>query len=214
MKGIVSTPDSLTSTKTRRVYPFVFIANDVELQKKADILFKQSLEQVNHRVLHENNLECIKNNEFTKEELSHWIDGIPHQMKAEVEIDHGQFKDMVNSMLDDNYHGQVKDVYFYHSDLCKSREQIQAGLSYAETQQSVRSKHLGSASWITDAAGDAVQHIQYCPFGEPFVNEHATGAGYSERFIFHRQGTRRGNGLRLLRRKVHGPRTDDRVAIR
>lgn len=24
MKGIVSTPDSLTSTKTRRVYPFVF----------------------------------------------------------------------------------------------------------------------------------------------------------------------------------------------
>ena len=28
MKGIVSTPDSLTSTKTRRIYPFVFIGND------------------------------------------------------------------------------------------------------------------------------------------------------------------------------------------
>ena len=38
------------------------IGNDVELQKKADILFKQSLEQVNHRVLGENDLKCIMNN--------------------------------------------------------------------------------------------------------------------------------------------------------
>lgn len=32
------------------------IDNDDGLQTKADMLFKQSLEQVNHRVLHENNL--------------------------------------------------------------------------------------------------------------------------------------------------------------
>ena len=32
------------------------IDNDDGLQTNADILFKQSLEQVNHRVLHENNL--------------------------------------------------------------------------------------------------------------------------------------------------------------
>ena len=134
------------------------IGNDVELQKKADILFKQSLEQVNHRVLRENNLECIKNNEFTKEELSHWIDGIPYQMKAEVEIDHGQFKDMVNSMLTDYHNGEENEVYFYHSD------------------------HLGSASWITDFSGMAVQHLQYLPYGEPYVNQHPFG--YSERFTF------------------------------
>ena len=134
------------------------IGNDVELQKKADILFKQSLEQVNHRVLRENNLECIKNNEFTKEELSHWIDGIPYQMKAEVEIDHGQFKDMVNSMLTDYHNGEENEVYFYHSD------------------------HLGSASWITDFSGMAVQHLQYLPYGEPYVNQHPFG--FSERFTF------------------------------
>ena len=134
------------------------IGNDEELQVKADMLFKQSLEQVNHRVLHENDLDCIMQNEFSKEEFGYWIDDIPHQMKAEVEIDHGQFKDMVNSMLDDINHGQEKEVYFYHSD------------------------HLGSASWITDFSGMAVQHIQYLPYGEPYINQRPFG--YSERFTF------------------------------
>ena len=134
------------------------IGNDGELQEKADLLFDQSLEQVNNRVLHENNLECIKNNEFSKEEFVHWIDGIPYQMQAKVELNHGQFKDMVNSMLDDRNHGQEKDVYFYHSD------------------------HLGSASWITNRAGDAIQHLQYLPYGAPFVDQRTTG--YHERFRF------------------------------
>ncbi len=49
-------------------------------------------------------------------------------------------------------------VYFYHSD------------------------HLGGASWITDGSGIPVQHLQYLPFGEPFVDQHP--AGYQERFRF------------------------------
>ena len=50
------------------------------------------------------------------------------------------------------------DVYFYHSD------------------------HLGSASWITDNSGIAVQHLQYLPYGEPFVDQRMSG--YNERFTF------------------------------
>ncbi len=46
-------------------------------------------------------------------------------------------------------------VYYYHSD------------------------HLGSASWITNGNGTPVQHLQYMPYGEPFVNERTTG--YEER---------------------------------
>ena len=134
------------------------ISNDGVLQTKADILFKQSIEQVNSRVLNENNLDCIMSNEFAKEEFDHWIDGTPYQMKADVEFNYGRFKDMVNSMLDDINHGQEKEVYFYHSD------------------------HLGSASWITDFSGVAVQHIQYLPYGEPYINQHPFG--YSERFTF------------------------------
>lgn len=113
---------------------------------------------MNNGVLDENNLECIMNNEFAMEEFGYWIDGTPYQMKADVEFDHDQFKDMVHSMLVDLNNGQEKDVYFYHSD------------------------HLGSASWITDGSGIPVQHLQYLPFGEPFVDQHP--AGYQERFRF------------------------------
>ncbi|MBR3938653.1 MAG: RHS repeat-associated core domain-containing protein [Bacteroidales bacterium] len=49
-------------------------------------------------------------------------------------------------------------VYFYHSD------------------------HLGSASWITNGSGNPVQHLQYMPYGEPFVNERSSS--YNERFTF------------------------------
>ena len=71
---------------------------------------------------------------------------------------------------------------FYHSDLCGSRAQSQTCLSYAEMKQSVRSKHLGSASWITDSIGIPIQHLQYLPYGEPYINQHPFG--YSERFTF------------------------------
>ena len=52
------------------------------------------------------------------------------------------------------------EVFFYHSD------------------------HLGSASWITDGNGTPVQHLQYLPFGEPYVNQRASGYEYKERFTF------------------------------
>ena len=44
--------------------------------------------------------------------------------------------------------------------------------------------HLGSASWITDRTGEPVQHLQYLPFGEPFVNQRAPNSTYEERFTF------------------------------
>ena len=134
------------------------IGNDVELQTKADILFKQSIEQMNSRVLNENNLDCIMSNEFAKEEFGHPIEGIPYQMKADVEFDYGRFNEMVNSMLTDYHNGEEEEVYFYHSD------------------------HLGSASWITDNGGLAVQHLQYLPYGERYVDQRISG--YSERFTF------------------------------
>ena len=46
-------------------------------------------------------------------------------------------------------------VYYYHSD------------------------HLGSASWITNRTVRPVQHLQYMPYGEPFVNERKSS--YEER---------------------------------
>ena len=42
--------------------------------------------------------------------------------------------------------------------------------------------HLGSASWITDHTGHPVQHLQYLPYGEPFINQRLSN--YTERFTF------------------------------
>ena len=51
-----------------------------------------------------------------------------------------------------------KDCYWYHPD------------------------HLGSSSWITYSDGKAVQHLQYMPWGEDFVNQRITD--YAARYTF------------------------------
>lgn len=42
--------------------------------------------------------------------------------------------------------------------------------------------HLGSASWITNSQGQAVQYIHYMPFGELWLNQQTSR--YDERFKF------------------------------
>jgi RHS repeat-associated protein len=42
--------------------------------------------------------------------------------------------------------------------------------------------HLGSASWITDSSGKAIQHLQYLPFGETRVDQRETS--WSTRYSF------------------------------
>ena len=53
---------------------------------------------------------------------------------------------------------------------------------YAELLIFYHSDHLGSASWITEINGDAVQHLQYLPYGERYVDQRVSG--YHERFTF------------------------------
>lgn len=69
-------------------------------------------------------------------------------------------KDMLHSTIYANE--QVNDpedeIYYYHGD------------------------HLGSANWITDAHGDAVQYIHYAPYGELIANQ--TPYLYDERYKF------------------------------
>jgi RHS repeat-associated protein len=41
------------------------------------------------------------------------------------------------------------------------------------------SDHLGSSSFLTDAAGDPTQHLQYMPFGETFVEQRSITSYYT-----------------------------------
>jgi RHS repeat-associated protein len=148
------------------------------LLRKADTLIDQSLEQVNSRALNGNDIDCILGNGFAKEEFGHPIDGIPCQMQAGVDFYHDPFKVMVHSMQFDHNNGQEREVYFYHSD------------------------HLGSASWKKERFGKPfasertdearsgilhittthIQHLQYLPYGEPYINQRTSG--YNERYTF------------------------------
>ena len=133
------------------------ILQNNNLSQKANELFEHCLNMNRERELsHDYNVECITGIDEDYEELRHWIDGIPIRLKSKTKIDLQTFKDMMNhyTSVEEN----EDDVFFYHSD------------------------HLGSASWITNGNGTPVQHLQYMPYGEPFVNERTSS--YNERFTF------------------------------
>ena len=132
------------------------VGSNPGMQERADWLFWESHERVNGRMLQENDHKCIWQSSLPTGEYCEPIDGIPGRMKASVEF---YLNDLYYNLkvLAEEQHDE-KDVYFYHSD------------------------HLGSASWITDADGKPIQHLQYLPFGEPFVNQHLTD--YQERYLF------------------------------
>jgi len=81
--------------------------------------------------------------------------------------------------LPDFYISQTNLNFTQNNLLQQFRQNLTGG---AESVYYFHSDHLGSASWITNNTGLPVQHLQYLPFGEHFVNEQSTG--YFERFTF------------------------------
>ena len=132
-----------------------YLSNTDSLHARANRLFSQSLAQVNGRVLEENDVDCIMDGTPDVEELGIPFEEIPEQMSATVGTEYGEFFGAMHLVSNA---GESPEVYYYHGD------------------------HLGSASWITDASGTAVQHLQYLPFGERFVDQRTSG--YCERFTF------------------------------
>ena len=169
-------------TKTMRFYPFVFtgkekggetgfaarigggfgkpiLAEQPQVSQQAQWFFEQCQKETEKRVL-----EAIPPHTIRRDHLS---ENIYMAMMREFET---PMHLMANAVIKSNnllstaqniVSGSAEpDVYFYHSD------------------------HLGSASWITDGDGIPVQHLQYLPYGEPFVNQRAAGSTYRERFTF------------------------------
>ena len=52
-----------------------------------------------------------------------------------------------------------------------SKNNFQEGDAYETMQFYYHPDHLGSSSYITNLDGEVVQHIEYVPFGEVFVEE-------------------------------------------
>ena len=52
-----------------------------------------------------------------------------------------------------------------------AKNNFQEGDAYEKMQFYYHPDHLGSSSYITNLDGEVVQHIEYVPFGEVFVEE-------------------------------------------
>ena len=140
------------------------IVADEEATERADRLFDWCLRQVKETAIAPLDLSSldIRTIDGDRMDAPWWLDEAPAGLEAGLKLNVWKLlhaMDLLSSPstvppdTDDE-----PDVYFYHSD------------------------HLGSASWITEAGGKPVQHIQYLPYGEPFVNQRVSG--YNERFTF------------------------------
>ncbi|MBR5832614.1 MAG: hypothetical protein IKY79_08390 [Bacteroidales bacterium] len=128
--------------------------------KIADALFDECQNSMaNQRIENENDPLCpqIISGEWAEEARLNGINVTESQLSATTNINLFIFDNTLSS-LSTKPTAIENLVYFYHSD------------------------HLGSASWITNGSGTPVQHLQYMPYGEPFVNERISS--YNERFTF------------------------------
>ena len=148
-------------------YDATCVTGNGEVAKRSDKLFWEGLKTLNEHKAKPEDFKEMSLVDARGKEVD-WLkkidlDKLAMSWQLEAKIDPGK----IHFIIDDNSYpampGNTRyenepDVYFYHSD------------------------HLGGASWITDVNGKPVQHLQYLPFGEPYVNQHP--AGYQERYTF------------------------------
>ena len=135
------------------------LREQTDLAMTATHLFKQSQHHSNERHLNAPPAHTIRRDHLPENiymAMTREFEA-PMHLEANVVIKSNDLIRTAQNIVSDN---TEPEVYFYHSD------------------------HLGSASWITDSAGIPIQHLQYLPYGEPFVNQRAAGSTYSERFRF------------------------------
>jgi len=141
------------------------IRND-QMARRTDHLFWHIWERINkYEYRKPEKLDIVRiDGEILDEAYKFNRDKIPLHLHAEIKIEPWKLHKIIENLSwpshpsAPSYPPEEPEVFFYHSD------------------------HLGGASWITDGDGNPVQHLQYLPFGQPFVDQHP--AGYQERFTF------------------------------
>ena len=149
-----------------------FIGNDAVIENNTQALFGSVMVSMSDRGLTDNSrltIRALCNN--SSDQLSVHLNPVLMNVSVATTVTTAGFSDIMEYFAIQTQ--QNESPNFYHSD------------------------QLGSASWITDASGIPVQHLQLyyharfsstrstgacTTFGEPFVNQHTSG--YQERFTF------------------------------
>jgi RHS repeat-associated protein len=133
-----------------------FINVDPHMQNTANSLYEKCISVMQDRQLQQNNGDVIEACGQAADGFDIDLKLVPASVLQESAVKTTTFENAMNANSQLSQQGEI--AYFYHGD------------------------HLGSASWITDANGIPVQHLQYLPFGEPFIDQRTSS--YSERFTF------------------------------
>jgi len=75
------------------------------------------------------------------------------------------------------------------------------------------SDHLGSSSLITDASGGLVQHLEYVPFGEVFIDERPSQSSWSTPYKFNGKELDEETGLYYYGARYMDPRTSIWISV-
>ena len=127
------------------------------IQDNANLLFNMQLNDISSRIIVAAPASCNKKIDGTTN--SNLTTNQPEVLHTGVkpEFLYTDFHNTMDELVQCN-NSEETARYFYHPD------------------------HLGSASWITDASGHPVQHMQYLPYGETLLDQRT--ASYSERYTF------------------------------
>ena len=82
-----------------------------------------------------------------------------------------------------------------------------AGRITSPQQYFFHSDHLGSSSLITDGIGALVQHLEYIPFGEVFIDERPTQSKWSTPYKFNAKELDEETGLYYYGARYYDPRS-------
>jgi len=75
------------------------------------------------------------------------------------------------------------------------------------------SDHLGSSSLITNQSGDVVQHLEYIPFGEVFIDERPSTSTWSTPYKFNAKEMDEETGLYYYGARYYDPRTSVWISV-
>jgi len=81
-----------------------------------------------------------------------------------------------------------------------------AGKITTPLQYYFHSDHLGSSSLITDINGNVVQHLEYIPFGEVFIDERPSASSWSTPYKFNAKELDEETGLYYYGARYYDPR--------
>ena len=85
-----------------------------------------------------------------------------------------------------------------------AKNNFQEGDTYEKMQFYYHPDHLGSSSYITNLDGEVVQHIEYVPFGEVFIEERNNI--WNTPYLFNAKEFDEETGLYYYGARYHDPR--------